>query len=75
MVSVPLLEMAEDRTPFHREPEIALAHTIGSETERAYRRGNSLDKRRELMNSWAAYCELPPEADNVIPMERKPVSA
>ena len=53
-------DWAEDRTPFYREAEIALAHTVGSPTERAYRRGNSLDKRRELMTAWSNYCELEP---------------
>jgi integrase len=36
--------------------EQALAHTIGSAVEAAYRRGDLLDKRRELMNAWATYC-------------------
>jgi integrase len=38
------------------EAEMALAHTIESATERAYRRGRALDKRRGLMNAWAAFC-------------------
>ena len=37
--------------------EAALAHVVGDETERAYRRGDALDKRRELMDAWAAFCE------------------
>ena len=36
--------------------EAALAHTVGSEVERAYRRGDALDKRRLLMADWAAHC-------------------
>jgi hypothetical protein len=44
--------------------------------ERAYRRGTALEHRRELMKAWAAYCDRPPEADNIIPMERiKPIPA
>jgi integrase len=35
----------------------ALAHTIGDETDRAYQRGDLLEKRRELMAAWDAYCE------------------
>lgn len=35
--------------------EKALAHTIKSKTTRAYRRGDLLDKRRILMDEWAAY--------------------
>lgn len=37
--------------------EMALAHAIGSKVEAAYRRGNLLEKRRELMNAWARFCE------------------
>jgi integrase len=35
--------------------EIALAHAIPNKAEAAYRRGALLDKRRELMEAWAAY--------------------
>lgn len=35
--------------------EHALAHQVGSEVERAYRRGDALAKRRELMDQWSAY--------------------
>jgi integrase len=35
--------------------EEALAHAIGSQTERAYRRGDALDQRRALMDAWASY--------------------
>lgn len=35
--------------------EQALAHQIGDETSRAYRRGDALLKRRVLMNDWEAY--------------------
>jgi integrase len=41
---------------FPREvAEAALAHVIGDETERAYRRGDALEKRRKLMNAWANF--------------------
>jgi integrase len=36
--------------------EKALAHTIGDKVEAAYRRGELLAKRRELMTDWASYC-------------------
>jgi integrase len=36
--------------------EISLAHAVGGAQERAYRRGPMLDKRRKLMEAWAAYC-------------------
>jgi integrase len=36
--------------------EAALAHVVADKVERAYRRGELIDKRRALMNDWAAYC-------------------
>jgi integrase len=51
-------DWAGDRTHFAREvAEAALAHTVGDETERAYRRGDALAKRRELMQAWADYLD------------------
>lgn len=50
-------DWAGDTTQFGREEvEMALAHTVSSSVERAYRRGRALEKRRELMTAWAAYC-------------------
>ncbi len=46
-----------DETNFPREvAEAALAHSVGSAVEQAYRRSDALEKRRQLMNSWADYC-------------------
>jgi integrase len=36
--------------------EMALAHTIGNKVEKAYRRGNLLERRRRLMQDWETYC-------------------
>lgn len=36
--------------------EAALAHVVANKTEAAYRRGNLLEKRRVMMDAWAAYC-------------------
>ena len=56
---------------FPREvAEAALAHVAGDDTERAYRRGDALEKRRELMEAWGAYCE--PKAGNVVSIARRP---
>jgi integrase len=45
-----------DATAFPREvAEAALAHKVGDETERAYRRSDALEKRRKLMQAWADY--------------------
>ncbi|WP_332657316.1 tyrosine-type recombinase/integrase [Brevundimonas sp.] len=49
--------------------EAALAHRIGNETERAYRRGDAFQKRIKLMAAWAGYCARNPSAD-VVPMRR-----
>jgi integrase len=35
--------------------EIALAHTVGSDVERAYRRSDMLDRRRAMMAAWGAF--------------------
>ncbi len=46
-----------DETDFAPElAEAALAHTLGSAVERAYRRRDALERRREVMDSWAAFC-------------------
>lgn len=49
-------DWAGEATAFPREiAEAALAHQIGDEVERAYRRGDALEKRRALMMAWASY--------------------
>jgi integrase len=40
--------------------EAALAHSVGNAVEQAYRRGDALEKRRALMNDWAAYIDTAP---------------
>jgi integrase len=46
-----------EQTHFEREVvEMALAHALTSEVEAAYRRGTAVEKRRELMAAWAAFC-------------------
>lgn len=54
-----------DCTEFPREvAEAALAHLVSDKTEAAYRRGTAVERRRQLMQSWADYCcsELHQEA-------------
>lgn len=47
-----------EMTDFPRElAEIALSHNVGDATERAYRRGDALEKRRRLMEVWSEYAE------------------
>jgi hypothetical protein len=51
--------------------EAALAHTISSSVEAAYRRGDMLEKRRRMMADWTDYCASPPaatKAANVVPL-------
>lgn len=49
-------DWAGEVTEFPREvAEAALAHAVGDEVERAYRRGDALAKRRKLMEAWADY--------------------
>jgi len=52
--------------------EAALAHTIPDKVEKAYRRGELLEKRRRLMRDWATFCSRPPiaEKSNVTPLRR-----
>src|SRR5699024_5837246 len=49
--------------------KMALAHTVGGAVERAYRRGDLLQRRRELMQAWADYATAT-AADNVIHLRR-----
>ncbi|MDR7034469.1 integrase [Mesorhizobium sp. BE184] len=50
-------DWAGDETSFPRElAEAALAHRVGDETERAYRRSDALARRRKLMVAWSDYC-------------------
>ena len=49
-------DWAGDETSFPRDvAEAALAHKVGNEVERAYRRSDALEKRRKLMQAWADY--------------------
>jgi integrase len=49
-------DWARDKTSYPRDViEMALAHTIKDKSEAAYRRGDALDKRRELMGDWSGY--------------------
>lgn len=50
-------DWAGNETSHPREiAEAALAHLVGDEVERAYRRGDALRKRRVLMDDWSHYC-------------------
>jgi len=65
-------DWAGEKTTFPREvAEAALAHVIGDETERAYRRGDALEKRRKMMAAWANYLNSKPAASNVVTIPTK----
>ena len=62
-------DWAGDETRFEREiAEMALAHKVGDDTERAYRRGNALKRRRQLMEAWGRYVG---STSNVIALPRR----
>lgn len=44
----------------HEMAETALAHTLTNKVEAAYRRGDMIEKRREMMQAWSDYLN-PPE--------------
>jgi integrase len=46
--------------------EAALAHVTKDKTERSYQRGTMLQKRRALMEAWAAYCGSPVKSEATV---------
>ncbi len=66
-------DWAGNVTNFPREViETALAHVIGDKAEQAYRRSDALDKRRKLMDEWAAFCEPQRQANQRAGRHRSP---
>jgi integrase len=64
-------DWVSEETNFPREiAEAALAHVVGDETERAYRRGDALEKRRVLMKAWAVNC-FSGETSNVVRLMKR----
>lgn len=63
-------DWAAERTNFANEVcEAALAHVIENKAEAAYRRGDLFEKRRKLMEAWAAYCTTP-SSEKVVAFRR-----
>ena len=64
-------DWAGDCTDHPREiAEASLAHVLGSDTERAYRRRDAFAKRRSLMTDWADFIRpLRPEDASALPDE------
>jgi integrase len=49
-------DWAAERTDYPRDmAEIALAHRVGGEVERAYRRSDMVEKRRAMMDAWGIF--------------------
>ena len=65
-------DWASERTNYPRDvAEMALAHTVGTKVELAYRRGDLFDKRRRMMAEWATFCGKVEEKGNVLPMNKR----
>ena len=64
-------DWAAERTGLPAEvAEMALAHTVVDAVERAYRRGDLFQKRRQMMDAWAKSCAAPAAAGKVVPLNR-----
>ncbi len=54
--------------------EAALAHALADKVEAAYRRGDLFDKRRRLMDEWAAFCARPAATGEVVAIRQGAVA-
>jgi integrase len=62
-------DWAAERSNFpHEVAEMALGHVVGDAVERAYRRGDLFEKRRQLAEAWARYCATPQVEGRVVPI-------
>jgi integrase len=61
-------DWAHERTAHSNHTiELSLAHAVGSDVEKAYRRGDMFEKRRKLMEDWARFATTPAAiGDNVV---------
>ncbi len=65
-------DWAGETTAYPREViEHALAHQLQDKAEASYARGTLFDKRRRLMNDWAAYCDQQGTSASVTPIRSK----
>jgi integrase len=57
----------------HAVIEQAMGHQVGGQVERVYRRTDLLERRRTLMEAWAAFCSAPNTGkhQNVISLQEK----
>jgi len=65
-------DWAAERTNFpHEVAEMALAHKVGDKVEAAYRRGDLLQKRRQIMEAWARFFETTRSQGEVVSIGRR----
>jgi integrase len=66
------MDWAHEQTAFAKVViDMALAHTVGDKVEAAYRRGELIEKRKQLMQAWARYCGAPAASGTVTPLRRR----
>jgi integrase len=58
--------IAESTSYPHHVQEMALAHAVGNAVERAYRRGDLLAKRTNLMRDWCKFINSPASSGEVV---------
>jgi integrase len=64
-------DWAAESTAYPRDVcEMALAHAIEDKSEAAYRRGDLLEKRTQLMNDWAKFCDTVRKSGDDVPQSR-----
>ena len=65
-------DWAAERTNYPKDlADMALAHAVGDKVDAAYRRGDMLEKRRQMMQAWASFCDLPAKSGDVVAIKRK----
>jgi integrase len=56
-----------EQTAFPAEvAELALAHQVGSKVEQAYMRSDLFQRRKQLSEAWARYCDTPTPPNRVV---------
>ena len=69
-------DWAAERTSYPSDlAEMALAHTIDNKVEEAYRRGDMLAKRANMMAAWAGFCEKAATAKGYVVSMKKRAAA
>ena len=64
-------DWAAEATAYPAEfAEAALAHVVKDKTEAAYRRGDLFERRRRMMDDWAAVCAAPMPQPEVVRLRR-----